>query len=197
MNDRPVARGFFQRPVLTVARDIIGAVLVHDSPQGRTSGRIVEAEAYGTDDPGCHADRGRTPRNEPMFEQPGTAYIYFTYGMHWCLNAVCEPVDTPAAVLIRALEPIDGIELMRERRGPNVKDRDLCRGPARTTQAFGLTGSHNRLDLSRPPLFVAPGERLPNEAVADGPRIGLGPKQDGRLWRFYEATSVFVSPSRT
>lgn len=196
MNLRPVARAFFDRPVLAVARDLIGAVLVHEHADGRTVGRIVEAEAYGTDDPGCHANRGRTPRNEPMFERPGTSYVYFTYGMHWCLNAVCEPTGTPAAVLIRAVEPIEGIELMRVRRGPRVRDRDLCRGPARMTQAFGIDGSLNRIDLTRPPLYIAPGERLPNEAVADSPRIGLGASQDGRPWRFYDATSDAVSPWR-
>lgn len=192
MTFRPVARRFFDRPVLVVARDLLGCLLVHGSPEGMTTGRIVEVEAYGADDPGCHAFRGRTNRNAPMFETPGIAYIYFTYGMHWCLNAVCESVGSPAAALIRAVEPIEGIDLMRIRRG-GVRDRDLCRGPARLTQAFGIDGSFNRVDLTTKPFFVAPGERLPHEAVATGPRVGLGQTQDGRAWRFSVAASPFVS----
>jgi DNA-3-methyladenine glycosylase len=190
---RPVARAFFDRPVLEVARDMIGALLVRNDATGLRMARIVETEAYGTNDPACHADRGQTERNAPMFERPGTAYIYFTYGMHWCLNAVCEPVGTPAAVLIRAVEPLEGIEAMRVARGPKIGDRDLCRGPARLTQAFGLDGTRNRADLCGTDLFIGPGERLPNEAVETSPRIGIGTKQDGRPWRFYEADSPFVS----
>lgn len=193
---RPVARGFFDRPVLEVARDMIGALLVRNDRTGLRIGRIVETEAYGPDDPGCHAARGRTERNAPMFERPGTAYIYFTYGMHWCLNAVCEQAGTPAAVLLRAVEPLEGIEAMRVARGPRISDRDLCRGPARLTQAFGLDGNQNRADLCSGGVFIAPGERLPNEAVATSPRIGLGSKQDGRRWRFFEVDSRFVSRGR-
>lgn len=189
---RPVARAFFSRPPLTVAREILGCLLVHESPEGRCVGRIVEAEAYGVDDPGAHSFRGQTPRNSPMFERPGLAYVYFTYGMHWLLNAVCERPGVPGAVLIRAVEPLEGLELMRLRRG-GVRDLDLCRGPARLTQAFGVDGSHNRADLVRRPLFVAPGERLPYEAVEASARVGLGKAQDHRAWRFYEAGSRFVS----
>ena len=192
MKPRPLARAFFARPTLVVARDLVGCVLVHDTDDGRTSGKIVEAEAYTEDDPGCHAFRGKTPRNAPMFERPGTAYVYFTYGMHWCLNAVTEREDVAGAVLIRAVEPIDGIELMRVRRGA-IRDRDLARGPGRLTQALAIARDQNRADLTRGSLFIAAGERVPEEAVAATPRIGLGNTQDGRRWRFAVRGNQWVS----
>jgi DNA-3-methyladenine glycosylase len=193
---RPLVRAFFARPVLEVAPDLLGCILVHDTPEGRCTGRIVEAEAYAEGDPASHAYRGRTPRNAPMFEDPGFAYVYFTYGAHFCLNAVTDRRDHPGAVLIRAVEPLDGIELMRKRRGA-VKDRDLSRGPGRLTQAFGISREQNRADLTRPPLVICAGERLPAEAVVAGPRIGIGPVQDGRPWRFHEAGSPWVSTGPT
>jgi DNA-3-methyladenine glycosylase len=189
---RPLVRAFFARPVLEVAPDLLGCVLVHDTPEGRCTGRIVEAEAYAAGDPASHAFRGQTPRNAPMFEDPGHAYVYFTYGAHFCLNAVTDRRGHPGAVLIRAVEPIEGIELMRKRRGA-VRDRDLARGPGRLTQAFGITKEENRADLTRSALKICAGERLPVEAVAAGPRIGIGPVQDGRAWRFSEAGSPWVS----
>jgi DNA-3-methyladenine glycosylase len=194
---RPLVRSFFARSTLIVARDLIGCFLVHDSPEGRTVGRIVEAEAYMHDDPGSHANRGQTPRNSPMFEDPGHAYVYFTYGMHFCLNAVSHTPGVPGAVLIRAVEPLIGIDLMRARRGRAIRDRDLARGPGRLTQAFGLGREHNRLDLTRKPLYICAGERLPEEAVEAGPRIGLGSTQDGRPWRFRVAGSSWVSTGPT
>lgn len=196
---RPLVRTFFSRSTLEVARDLIGCLLVHESSEGRTVGRIVEAEAYMQDDPGSHASKGQTPRNSPMFEEPGHAYVYFTYGMHFCLNAVAHARGIPGAVLLRAVEPVEGVDLMRRRRGAGIRDRDLARGPGRLTQAFGLNREHNRLQLTRPPVFVCAGERLPEEAVARGPRIGLGPTQDGRPWRFSVIGSPWVSsgPTRT
>jgi DNA-3-methyladenine glycosylase len=193
---RPLVRSFFARDTLVVARDLIGCILVHDSEEGRTIGRIVEAEAYGVDDPGSHANRGQTPRNAPMFEAPGRAYVYFTYGMHFCLNAVAHTPGLAGAALIRAVEPLDGVELMRARRS-GVRDRDLARGPGRLTQAFGLHRDHNRLDLTRKPLFICAGERYPEEAVTSGPRIGLGATQDGRAWRFHVTGSPWVSSGPT
>lgn len=190
---RPLVRSFFARPTLVVARDLMGCLLVHDAPEGRAVGKIVEAEAYSNEDPGSHANRGQTPRNSPMFEEPGRAYVYFTYGMHFCLNAVAHPPGVPGAVLIRAVEPLDGLDLMRLRRGSAVRDRDVARGPGRLTQAFGLTREHNRLDLTRPPLYMCAGERYPEGAVGSGPRIGLGVTQDGRAWRFYVMGSPWVS----
>ena len=189
---RPLARAFFARPVLEVARDVLGCILVHETDEGRTSGMIVEAEAYGPDDPASHAYRGPTDRNAPMFEDPGYAYVYFTYGMHFCLNAVTDRHGQPSAVLIRAVQPLEGIELMRARRGP-VRDRDLARGPGRLTQAFGIAREQNRSDLTQPPLMICAGERLPYNGARATPRIGLGTLQDGRLWRFVIKDSPWAS----
>ena len=194
---RPLVRSFFARQTLIVARDLIGCLLVHDAPEGRMVGKIVEAEAYSNQDPGSHANRGQTPRNSPMFEEPGRAYVYFTYGMHFCLNAVAHAPGVPGAVLIRAVEPLDGLDLMRQRRGSAIRDRDVARGPGRLTQAFGLSREHNRLDLTRPPLYICTGERLPEGAVGSGPRIGLGATQDGRAWRFHVIGSPWVSTGPT
>lgn len=194
---RPLVRSFFARPTLVVARDLIGCVLVHDSPEGRTVGTIVEAEAYGYDDPGSHANRGQTPRNAPMFEEPGHAYVYFTYGMHFCLNAVAHTPGVPGAVLLRAVEPLEGLDLMRQRRGAGIKDRDLARGPGRLTQSFGLHRDHNRLELTRKPLYICMGERYPEEAIIAGPRVGLGSTQDGRAWRYRVTGSPWTSTGPT
>jgi DNA-3-methyladenine glycosylase len=193
---RPLARAFFARPVLEVARDLIGCILVHDTDEGRVSGMIVEAEAYSAEDPASHSFRGQTPRNSPMFERPGFAYVYFTYGMHFCLNAVTDREGHASAVLLRAVEPLEGIGVMRARRGA-VRDRDLARGPGRLTQAFGIAREQNRADLTRPPLMICAGERLPYQAIRATPRIGLGTVQDGRLWRFAVKDSPWVSPLPT
>jgi DNA-3-methyladenine glycosylase len=133
-----------------------------------------------------------TARNATMFGRPGLLYVYFTYGMHFCLNAVTDRPGHASAVLIRAVQPIDGIELMRARRG-TVRDRDLARGPGRLTQAFGIARAQNRADLTRPPLMICVGERLPYRAIATTPRIGLGSLQDGRRWRFVVKGSPWIS----
>lgn len=156
------------------------------------AGRIVETEAYiGPHDPACHAYRNRrTARTEPLYGPPGTAYVYFTYGMHWCLNAVTEPVDYPAAVLIRALEPLEGISLMRRRRGP-VPDRALCAGPARLCEALGITGEQNGTSLQRGAVRILAGGRA-RFRVAVTPRIGITTARDWPL-RFVIADSRWLS----
>lgn len=169
-------------------------MLVSDVGRRRTAGRIVEVEAYvGPHDPACHAygDR-RTARTEQLYGPPGTAYVYFTYGMHWCLNAVTEEAGYPAAVLIRALEPLEGIATMRRRRGgASVADRHLCAGPARLCEALGVTGALNGASLQGGALRVVRGARPPGP-VAVGPRIGITRATDWPL-RFYLQDSPWVS----
>jgi DNA-3-methyladenine glycosylase len=177
-------RSFYDRPTLEVARDLIGKVLVHRRRGVITSGAIVEVEAYiGEDDPACHAAPGRTRRNEPLYGPPGFAYVYLNYGIHCLVNVVTEADGDPAAVLIRALDPIDGAAVMRRRRGRDAKgrravsagaldDRDLCRGPGNLTMAMGITLAENRLDLLGDRLFIED-RGLPAGPIAWGPRIGI------------------------
>lgn len=177
-------RDFYDRPTLDVARDLLGAVLVHRHGSIVTSGVIVEVEAYiGESDPACHAARGRTKRNAPLYGAPGLSYVYLNYGIHSLVNAVTEPEGHPAAVLIRALAPLDGIATMRRRRLREMKGRrtanpaqldeaSLCRGPGNLTMAMGITLAENQLELSGSRLFVEPGG-MPVREIAWGPRIGI------------------------
>ena len=182
---------FYDRPVVEVARDLVGCVLTH----GATSGVIVETEAYHDSEPACHAHVGLTPRTEVLFGPPGRAYVYRSYGIHALFNAVCEPEGVGAAVLIRALEPLDGITLMRERRGA-VPDGELCNGPGKLTQALGIELELNRADLAAGPVTIA--ARTPGwhavELVA-GPRIGIT-KATELPWRFCAGGSRHVSRPR-
>jgi DNA-3-methyladenine glycosylase len=151
-------QSFYARPTLTVAQDLIGKVLVHETSAGVAAGMIVEVEAYiGEDDPACHAAPGPTKRNAPLYGPPGHAYVYLNYGIHNLVNAVTEAEGSPAAVLIRALEPLDGLELMQRRRsrghGP-IDVAGLCRGPGNLSQALGITLQQNWSDLSRGPLWI-------------------------------------------
>ena len=182
--------GFYRRPTLEVARDLIGKVVVHKSPAGITAGAIVEAEAYiGEDDPACHAAPGPTTRNAPLYGPPGRAYVYLNYGLHDMLNAVTEEEGHPAAVLIRALEPLEGLALMRRRRARapwrkgkgSVPDHELCRGPGNLCRAMGITLADNLRPLTRGPLTIQDrGIRHP-EIVWD-PRIGIRVGTD-KMWR--------------
>jgi len=180
-----IGRDFFARSVHEVAPDLIGAVFLSDG----AGGVIVEVEAYDHEDPAAHGYRGRTERNATMFGPPGHAYVYRSYGMHWCVNFVCEEEGSASAVLIRALEPTRGIEAMRERRG--VDDvRALCSGPGKLTQALGITGEHDGLPLDRPPFELL--SRATAVAVVRGPRVGISKAVD-KPWRFGLADSAFVS----
>ena len=180
-----LSRGFFKRSVHEVAPDLIGAVLLFNG----VGGRIVELEAYDQTDPAAHSFRGPTPRNAVMFGPPGYSYVYRSYGIHWCLNLVCEPAGSAGAVLIRALEPTEGLPAMRRRRG--VKDeRLLCSGPGRLCEALRITAAHNGLALDAPPfaLFARSGM----VEVVVGPRIGITKAVD-KPWRYGEKGSRFLS----
>jgi DNA-3-methyladenine glycosylase len=183
-----VNREFFDRSVHEVARDLIGCELA----VGETAGIIVETEAYDATDPACHAYIGRTARNEVLFGPPGHAYVYLSYGIHSLLNAVAEPEGSPAAVLIRALEPTKGIEEMRERRGRQEID-GLCSGPGKLTEALGVGLSLNGADLAEPPFELSPRTGSWNgvEIVA-GTRIGIT-KAAELPWRYSVKGSRFVS----
>jgi DNA-3-methyladenine glycosylase len=181
---------FYARPVLQVARELIGATIEH----GDTAGVIVETEAYHESEPACHAFVGITPRTRTLFGPPGRAYVYRSYGIHALLNAVCEPEGVGAAVLIRALEPVRGIERMRARRGVlaagPVRDRDLCSGPGKLTQALGISLTENGSDLQAGPVLIlqpSAGRRAP--AVVEGTRIGISRAIELR-WRFCAAESI-------
>jgi DNA-3-methyladenine glycosylase len=174
-------RSFFARSVHQVAPELVGAMLLVDG----VGGRIVEVEAYDHEDPAAHSFRGRTTRNASMFGAPGRAYVYRSYGVHWCLNFVCEP---GSAVLLRALEPTNGLDTMAARRGTS-EPRLLAAGPGRLTQALGLTGEHDGLALDRPPFeLYAAGD----VEIAVGPRIGIT-KAAELPWRYGEAGSRYLS----
>lgn len=187
---------FYSRPTLKVLENLIGKVLVRKSEEGMSSGVIVEAEAYtGEDDPASYAFSGRTKRSEIMYGPPGRAFIHFTYGMHHMLNLVTEREEFPAAILIRALEPSEGISLMKKRR-QTEELINLCSGPAKICQAFGIDRSHNGVSVfsSRSPLFIKEGERREKrkEELIWTSRIGIGEGKD-RLWRAYLKGSPFIS----
>jgi DNA-3-methyladenine glycosylase len=191
-------QAFYARSTLDVARDLIGKTLYRRAPDGETAGVIVETEAYvAAIDPSAHGYRGKTPRNAAMFGPPGHAYVYFTYGMHFCLNVVTEAEDVAAAVLIRALEPTAGIEIMRSRRGERIADRDLARGPGRLCAAMALTIADNGDDLEGDSLSIAETPGFPVDApVLATPRIGISQAADWP-WRFVLAGSPWVSGRKT
>ncbi|OLD04782.1 MAG: 3-methyladenine DNA glycosylase [Gemmatimonadetes bacterium 13_1_40CM_3_69_22] len=184
---------FYARPTSVVARRLLGQILISDVNGRRVAGRIVETEAYvGPDDPACHGYRARrTRRNASLFGPPGTAYVYFTYGMHWCLNAVTEAVGFPAAVLLRALEPLTGLATMRRRRG-DVPDRALCSGPAKLCEALGVTGRLDGTSLQRGVLRIVRDPSRQRRDIIVTPRVGISRAVDWPL-RFLIAGSPWVS----
>lgn len=183
-------RSFYAGDTVDVARKLLGKILVHETPDGVAAGKIVETEAYLQGDPACHASRGMTSRNRVMFGEPGHAYVYFIYGMYYCFNAVTAPAGVGEAVLIRALEPLQGIQLMRARRG-RERLKDLCSGPARLVQSLGITREHNGVDLTCSQLYVCKGEASPGKFVTTT-RIGI--KEGAQMpLRFYLEGSPFIS----
>jgi DNA-3-methyladenine glycosylase len=190
---------FLERPSLQVAPDLLGRVVVHDSPQGTVAVRLTETEAYcGPGDPGSHARNGRTPRTAVMFGPPGHLYVYFSYGMHWCVNLVCERDGTAAAVLLRAGEVVHGAQLAHARRPAARKDRDLARGPARLASALGLDRSADGAALGGSVRLLA-GEPVEPTRIRTGPRVGVsGPGGDAERypWRFWVDGDPTVSVYR-
>jgi DNA-3-methyladenine glycosylase len=189
-------RDFYRRAALTVARELLGKRLVRVVDDQRISGLIVEVEAYiGEDDAACHAACGRTSRNEVMYGPPGVAYVYFIYGMHHCLNVVTEEESLPAAVLIRALEPLEGLEIMRRHRS-GKPDRELTNGPAKLCQALAIDKSFNGVDLcAGEVLFIEEGRTVMPQEIGASPRIGIRADELARSvpWRFYLQGNDFVS----
>ena len=185
MSFAPLGRDFFARSVHDVAPDLVGCTLLVDG----VGGTIVEVEAYDHEDPASHGFRGRTQRNRSMFGPPGLAYVYRSYGIHWCLNLVCEDEGVAAAVLVRAVEPAHGLERMRARRGAEDL-RLLCSGPGKLCQALGVTGGHDGMPVDRPPFELFPA--VGSVGLATGPRVGITAAAD-LPWRYGLADSRFVS----
>ena len=180
-----IGRQFFDRDVHEVAVELIGATFLVDG----VGGKIVEVEAYHHEDPAAHGYRGRTKRNAAMFGPPGHAYVYRSYGIHWCVNFVCRPEGVADAVLIRALEPTHGLGEMKRRRGVE-KERLLCAGPGRLCQALAITGAHDGLPVDRPPFLLEP--RTEEPELVRGPRIGITRAAD-LPWRYGLAGSRYLS----
>jgi len=182
---------FLEADPVSVAQRLLGCVLVREIDDHILRGRIVETEAYHQTDAASHSYKGKTPRTEIMFGPPGRIYVYFTYGMHYCMNVVTGLTGEGSAVLIRALEPLDGVEYMTERRR-NKALRELTNGPAKICQAFGIDMNMNGHNLHSPPLYLQLEDPLPNSKIVAATRVGIT-KDAHRLWRFYERGNDFVS----
>ncbi len=195
---RALPETFYRRSTLAVAEGLLGKVLVHRTPDGVAAGMIVETEAYvGESDPACHAACGPTPRNAPLYGAPGVAYVYLNYGVHHLVNAVTEREGMPAAVLIRALSPLDGLDLMARRRargGRVLPDHELCRGPGKLSRALGIGMAQNRLTLQAGALTIEDRGLRPGR-ICRGPRVGIRVGVD-RPWRMWIAGHPAVSPMR-
>ncbi|RKN03938.1 DNA-3-methyladenine glycosylase [Streptomyces radicis] len=194
-------RDFFDRPVLDVAPDLLGRTLVRHLPEGEITLRLTEVEAYaGEADPGSHAYRGRTARNATMYGPPGHAYVYFTYGMWYCLNLVCGPKDHASGVLLRAGEVSSGAELARARRPRSRTDAELARGPARLATALEVDRVLDGTDVcsadEKAPLRVLPGKPVATGSISTGPRTGVGGDGAAHPWRFWITDDPSVSPYR-
>jgi DNA-3-methyladenine glycosylase len=193
-----LARSFYSHPTRQLAQALLGCRLVRRWQGERLSGIIVETEAYiGESDLACHAHFGRTARNAVMYGKPGLAYVYFTYGMHWMLNVVSEPEGFPAAVLIRALEPMEGLDVMQATRGVS-NPIGLCSGPAKLTQALRIDRGMNGVDLCnrRSDLWIEVGRPLPARSIRHSPRVGLFTTPEpwkSKPWRYWAKDSSFVS----
>jgi len=189
----PLPREFYDRDTEHVARDLLGAILECRTADGIAAGRIVETEAYlGEHDLACHAAAGRTSRTAPLYGPPGIAYVYLIYGMYWCFNAVTRAEHEPSAVLVRAIEPIRGIDVMRQRRPKVRRDVDLTNGPGKLCLALGIDARHNWKELDRGPLVIRRGDVIPNRDVTVSPRIGITQSADWPL-RWFVTDNPYVS----
>lgn len=191
-----LTRGFFARPAPEVAPDLLGGTIVRRLGDGtRLAGRIVEVEAYEPDDPACHAYRGQTPRNATMFGPPGHLYVYFTYGHHWMANIVTRGRGEGSAVLLRGVEPLEGLERMRRARG-RERPTDLCSGPGKLCQAFGIDRSLDGADLVRGgDVWLERAGPVEPDQITSGSRVGISVGLD-RPWRYFVTGDRFVSPGR-
>lgn len=193
---RIVPASFYARDTELVAREMLGMTLQCTTPEGTASGIIVETEAYlGEHDAACHAAAGRTRRTAPLYGAPGTSYVYFIYGMYWCFNAVTRPIGLPGAVLVRAIQPVQGIALMRRRRPRVARDVDLTNGPGKLSLALGMDGSMNMLPLQRGPLVIREHTRYDDASVEVTPRIGITRAADWPL-RWLVRGNAYVSSRR-
>ena len=193
---RALPREFYERETEIVAREMLGTVLECETDDGIASGIIVETEAYiGEHDLACHAAAGRTARTEALYGPPGTSYVYFIYGMYWCFNAVTRPEGLPSAVLVRAIEPLDGIALMHKRRPRVKREADLTSGPGKLCTALGITGSMSARSLQRKPLVIREGESVPDDRVEVTTRIGITKCADWPL-RWIVAGNRYVSKGK-
>jgi DNA-3-methyladenine glycosylase len=193
---RPIPSSFYDRPTEIVARELLGAVLELTTPEGTAAGRIVETEAYlGPDDPACHAVAGRTERTWHLHGPPGIAYVYFIYGVHWCFNAVTREEGHGSAVLVRAIEPVRGLALMRRRRPAARRDTDLTNGPGKLCQALGIDGAVNGVRLDRRPLRILAGDPVDDADVSVTSRIGITQAAEWPL-RWVVTDNAYVSLGR-
>ena len=193
---RILPRAFYERETEIVARDLLGTILECETDDGLASGIIVETEAYlGEHDLACHAAAGRTARTEALYGPPGTSYVYFIYGMYWCFNSVTRAEGLPSAVLVRAVEPLDGLALMHKRRPRIERDVDLTNGPGKLCTALGIDGSMSARSLQRKPLVIREGEPLPDDRVEITTRIGITKSADWPL-RWIVRKNRFVSRGR-
>lgn len=194
---RRFKRSFFRRDAVVVAKEMLGCYLHRKLDNGvELIGKIVEVEAYTMIDPSCHAYRGKTPRTEVLFGDAGYSYIYFTYGTYWCLNIVANEEEQGEAILIRAVEPLQGIEEMRERRPKAKKDRDLTNGPGKLCMAFELDKNQNKLDMiDGETIWLTMGEMGSDFSIGTSSRIGISVAQE-YPWRFYIKENPYVSPGK-
>jgi DNA-3-methyladenine glycosylase len=192
----PLPEAFYDRETEIVSRELLGAILWCRTDDGVAAGRIVETEAYlGEHDPACHAAAGFTERTRHLYGAPGISYVYFIYGVHWCFNAVTREHGLPSAVLVRAVEPVEGLELMRRRRASAKTERDLTNGPGKLCAALGIGPHHNGLALQKSPIWITRGVSYGDEEIVIAPRIGITKAAEWPL-RWYVRDSRFVSVRR-